>query len=81
MPSEACSKLGIPARLHRENRPPDPDFDEDEKLYRRFPGHLDDANLKEAISFDVGESYNRSKYSTSPADVLLDGKDGKHFEG
>ncbi|MGA8477713.1 MAG: hypothetical protein WB696_07115 [Chthoniobacterales bacterium] len=81
MADSACSRLGVPERLHRERREPNRTFDEDEELYHRFPGHLDDENLKEAISFEPGESYNRSKYCQSPADVLVDCEKGEHFKG
>lgn len=54
MADSACSRLGVPERLHRERREPNRTFDEDEELYHRFPGHLDDENLKEAISFEPG---------------------------
>src|SRR5882724_4252362 len=65
MPDEICSARGIPEHLHRCDRPAVPDFDADERLFRRFPPAHIGNDIANAISFDRNtSSVNRSKFST-----------------
>lgn len=85
-----CLALGIPERLHTNNRNIDPNFDEDECVYRRFkvPGPKETwsmaGNEPSARIFDLSEdSYNRSKYCEQPDDVLFNVRPedgGKHYD-
>jgi hypothetical protein len=73
-----CAAKGIPEHLHRVGREPDPVFESDELLYRRFP--LNKPDLTAAISFKR-MSVNRGKYCNSPDDVLWNSTDGGRLEG
>ena len=74
-----CHEIGIPAHLHQNSRPQAPQFDEKELLYRRFFVHppksawLGKENRhKSAKIFHLeNDSYNRSKFSQKPEDVLF----------
>ena len=84
-----CSVLNIPARLHTAGRLKDPNFDEDEVVYRRFsvPGPKEAwsmaGNDPSVNIFKLNEdSYNRSKYCEEPEDVLFNvipEDDGRHY--
>lgn len=73
-----CNALGVPAHLHTCGRVIDPDFDQEERLYRRHK--LDDRQIKTVITFKE-MSVNREKYSASAVDVLLNTRDGGRHEG
>jgi hypothetical protein len=78
MSDSDCDAKGIPAHLHREERPADPVFDAAEPLYRRF--RLGTPDLTAAISF-ARMSVNRGKYCESPDDVLWNDEEGGRYEG
>jgi len=85
MADQVCLDRGIPTCLHTEGRSADQAFEASERLFRRFNGTISDENLSEIISFDVGESTNREKYSLSAADALFntraDKNEGAHYHG
>jgi hypothetical protein len=61
----------LPARMYRNGRPVDPNFDHDENLYRRCKGDQIDGDrlARDAIGFPDW-SVNRARYS-EPGDALL----------
>jgi hypothetical protein len=81
MADSHCLSLGIPERLHREERPEDQHFEETEFLYRWLASTYPDSELKESFRLTPGESVNRKKYSDYPADVLFDIRHGNHRIG
>jgi hypothetical protein len=80
MADPACVELGIPERLHREDREPDPQFEPSEVLYRCLPKTFPQTELKASFRLTQDESVNRRKYSKYPADVLFHIK-GTHRVG
>lgn len=71
-----CRERGIPSHLHQAGRPVDPDFEAQERLYRRSRSkQVEPASL---INFRR-MSVNREKYCQTPEDVLWnDDAGGKH---
>jgi hypothetical protein len=78
MADQACLALEIPERLHRDNKEPDPQFEESELLYRRIAKGYMREDLRAGFSLDQAESVNRQKYSKYPADVLFNIVNGQH---
>lgn len=77
--NDHCLRIGIPAYLHQNDRNPDPTFEGEELVFRRFfvnppkETWLGKANQwKSAKIFRLeNDSYNREKYCLEPADVLF----------
>ena len=65
------SMTDVPAEMKQNGRPPDPDFNETEKLFRRFhPDHIDGDEIAPE-AFELPDmSVNREKYGP-PAWLLL----------
>lgn len=85
-----CTQLKIPEYLHQRERVADSQFDETEKIYRRFSvdGEIEDWKNTRAISAQIfrlsedGDSCSRSKYTKVPEDVLYNDKvedEGHHY--
>lgn len=71
-----CQERGIPSHLHQAGRPVDPEFDAEERLYRR--NRSQEPELTDVINFKR-MSVNRQKYCEGPGDVLWnDDEGGKH---
>lgn len=68
--------MGIPHHLHQLGRPEDPDFDREERLWRRF--RFAEADLTAAIKFDR-MSVNREKHGNGPDDALWNCDEGGRF--
>ena len=86
--SDECSKLGIPAYLHQGDRNADQNFDPEELLYRRFFTKIPSSEWQQNKSVSVAlfelkdDSYNRSRYSQEPEDVLYNERkedNGNHY--
>jgi hypothetical protein len=78
MPDEICNSRGIPEHLHRCDRPVVPNFDTNERLFRRFPPACIGNDIANAVSFDKKKSsVNRSKFS-GPDDALWVEKTGEY---
>ncbi len=75
---EECSSKGIPDHLHQVERGVDPDFPDDEFLFRRF--RLSAPDLTSVIKFNE-MSVNRARYGQSPDDVLWNDESGGRHEG
>ena len=75
---EVCSSKGIPEHLHQLGREVDPDFPDEELLFRRF--RFSNADLTSAIKFNE-MSVNRAKYGLSPDDVLWNDDAGGKYDG
>ncbi|PQA60172.1 hypothetical protein [Siphonobacter curvatus] len=81
---EVCTISSIPARLHRNGRPVISEFDEDELLYRRFKveGSKEDWETNQDSRVKIfamdNDSYNRSKFSECPEDVLYNKDSEEH---
>ena len=73
MPDAECSAKGIPEHLHRNDRPANQSFPDNEKLWMRFsPEHpLMDGKPPPGIFRPTGQSVNRELMGESePLDVL-----------
>lgn len=75
---EECSSKGIPDYLHQLEREIDPDFSDDELLFRRF--RFSNADLTSAIKFNE-MSVNRQKHGSGPDDVLWNDEEGGRHDG
>ena len=86
--SGKCKELGIPDYLHRGARSADQNFDPEESLYRRFFTKIPSSEWQQdkavsSVLFELkDDSYNRSKYSQEPEDVLYNEREedrGSHY--
>lgn len=75
---EKCSSKGIPDHLHQLGRGVDPNFPDEELLFRRF--RFTDADLTSAIKFNE-MSVNRERHGYGPDDVLWNDEAGGRHEG
>lgn len=87
MPNAECTAIGIPDKLHKDEREDDPVFNVDEVLFRRFkvqgePAEwLTNSALSAAVFEIKNDSFNRSKYSDAE-DVLYNDRpedNGAHY--
>lgn len=75
---EECSSKGIPDHLHQLERGVDPEFPDEELLFRRF--RFSNADLTSAIKFNE-MSVNRERHGQGPDDVLWNDEEGGRHEG
>lgn len=82
MPDPECTAKGIPSHLHRNGRPVDNRFADDEHLYTRVRRDPKCAYPPDWIIADMSTSKDnstvREKYSASPEDARIDGA-GKRY--